>query len=95
MSLHKRTEITVETHEVLIIRRGDSSVRTWCTECNAEVRMIPADQAVALAGIGMNGILAMVAAREVHWAQAGTCTPLICLASLVARLAVKPHESSS
>jgi hypothetical protein len=88
----KRTEITVETHEVLIIRKGDPSVRAWCSDCNAEARMIPLDEAVGLAGVSISGILQMAAAGEVHWLQAGTCTPLICLRSLVERLTVKGRE---
>jgi len=92
MASRKRTEITVETHEVLIIRRGDSPVRAWCVECSAEVPVIPVNEAVSLTGISMPGILAMVTTGEVHWVQAGTCTPLICLKSLVARLMVKPPE---
>ena len=74
MASRKRTEITVETHEVLIIRKGDSSVRAWCTDCNAEVRMIPLDEAVGLAGVSITGLLQMSTAGEIHWLQAGTCT---------------------
>jgi len=92
MASRKRTEITVQTDELLIIRRGDSSVRAWCMDCSAEVRMIPASEAVALAGIDMAGILKMVASGDVHWVQGGTCAPLICLKSLVAKLTARSPE---
>jgi len=92
MASRKRTEITVETHEVLIIRTSDSSIRACCTGCGADVGLIPPDEAVALTGIGMPAILEMVDAGDVHWVQTGTCTPLICLKSLVASLTTKGHE---
>ena len=92
MASRKRTEITVETHEVLIVKRGDSSVRTWCFGCNAEVRMIGLAEAGALTGNSTTGMLEMIDAGEVHCLEAGTCDPLICLKSLVDVLTSKPHE---
>ena len=89
MASRKRTEVTVETHEVLIIRKHDSSIRAWCMKCNAEARMIHADEAIGLTGISMTAILEMVAAGDVHWVQAGTCAPLICLKSLIERLTLR------
>jgi ribosomal protein S5 len=94
MASRKRRAITVETHEVLIIRQRDSSIRAWCVECNAEVRMIPADEAMGLTGISMTAILDMASAGDVHSVQQGTCAPLICLKSLIARLAPRALESS-
>jgi hypothetical protein len=90
MASRKRTEITVETHEILIIRSRKSSGRARCIGCGAEGRMIPADEAIALAGISMTSLLEMVNGGDVHWVQEGTCTPLICLKSLIARLATNP-----
>ena len=93
MASRKKTEITVETHEVLIISQRDSSI-AWCVECNAEVRMILADDAMGLTDISMTAILDMVSAGEVHWVQQGTCDPLICLKSLIARLAPRSPDPS-
>jgi hypothetical protein len=94
MASSKRTEISVETHEVLILRKRDSSVRAWCFECRAEVRMIPADEAIALTGITMTAMLEMVNAGEIHWVWADVCAPLLCLKSLIARLAPRSPEPS-
>jgi hypothetical protein len=38
MTAHKRTEITVETDRVLIVRRR-RALRVWCPECGREVDM--------------------------------------------------------
>jgi hypothetical protein len=83
MASRKRTEITIETHEVLIVRRGDASVRAWCSGCNAEVRMIGIDEAVALSGISIGAIAELVAARAVHGLRDSAGAPIICLKSLV------------
>jgi hypothetical protein len=60
--------------------------------CGAEVRMISADEARALAGISMTAMLEMLRDGDVHWMQSGTCTPLVCLKSLIARLATNSLE---
>ena len=65
----------------------------WLPESAVEVRMIPLAEGVGLAGITMIAILEMISARRIHWAQGGTCTPLICLKSLIESLTssdVKP-----
>jgi hypothetical protein len=46
---HKRIEITVQTDQILIIRRR-SSVRCWCPECAANVEAVNLAQAEAFAG---------------------------------------------
>lgn len=45
MTTQSRTEITVETDRVLIIRR---SVRAWCRQCGREVDMLSLGEAEAL-----------------------------------------------
>jgi hypothetical protein len=46
----RRTEITVETNQVLIIRRRRST-RGWCRECAREVEIVSLDDTAAIAGI--------------------------------------------
>ena len=41
---YRRTEITVETDRVLIIRKSNST-RVWCAECGREVDMVDLDLA--------------------------------------------------
>jgi hypothetical protein len=47
MTAHKRTEITVETDRVLIVRRRRST-RASCPECGREVDMAGPEDAEAL-----------------------------------------------
>ena len=53
MEIRKRTEITVETDEVLTIRRA-RVYRAWCVECGREVEMVGLLDARAIAGLPGN-----------------------------------------
>ena len=43
MSVRRTTLITIETEQVLIIRRRQA-IRVWCRECGAEADFMPAEQ---------------------------------------------------
>ena len=83
MKLRKRTEITVETDEVLVVRRT-RVYRAWCSECGQEVEMLGMDDADALSRRSR---------RERQRGQgtgwhlcASGDTPLVCLPSLLKSL---------
>ena len=54
MEVHKRTEITVETSEVLVVRRA-RVYRGWCQHCARDVEMVGVSDAWAIAGITPQG----------------------------------------
>jgi hypothetical protein len=60
MEVRKRTEITVETNEVLMLRRA-RVYRALCLECGREVDMVSLLDAGAIAG------LATDSARPANW----------------------------
>ena len=39
ISVQKRTEVTIETEQVVVIGKRQRSVRSWCQECCREVDM--------------------------------------------------------
>jgi hypothetical protein len=49
MAAYKRTEITLETDRIWVIRRSHSR-RAWCAECGREVDMVMLKEAEALSG---------------------------------------------
>jgi|HubBroStandDraft_6_1064221.scaffolds.fasta_scaffold07358_7 hypothetical protein len=49
MTIHKRTEITVQTDRILIMRRRRSK-RVWCEKCGCEVDVVSFDGSGTLAG---------------------------------------------
>jgi hypothetical protein len=85
MTVHKRTEVTVETDRVLIIRRRHST-RVWCGECAREVDMVGLADASVLTGITQQGMRHGAQARKWHFSEGQDGTPLICLESLLQSL---------
>lgn len=79
MAVHKRTEITIETDRVLIIRRR-RVLRAWCPECGREVDMVDPREAEAITVV--TGSVLRECARW-HIAQSQDGAGLICLDSLL------------
>jgi hypothetical protein len=78
---HKKTEITIETDRILIIRRRRST-RAWCPECGGEVDMVGLAEAEAITGTMQPMLQDSAESREWHLAKGQGGTPLICLESL-------------
>lgn len=79
MAVHKRTEITIETDRVLIIRRR-RVLRAWCQECGREVEMVDPREAEAITAV--RG-LPLRDCAQWHVAQSLEGGGLICLDSLL------------
>jgi len=77
MEVRKRTEINVETNEILTIRRA-RVYRVWCTECGREVDMVGLLDARAIAGLA--GDVACPAMWHVREEQGGL---LVCMESIL------------
>jgi hypothetical protein len=82
MAAYKKTRITVENEQVLIIRRRGCA-RRWCWECGREAEMVEFAQAAALSGVAQRSIRDVAKKRKWHLAEAVDGTPLICLDSLL------------
>jgi hypothetical protein len=78
MEVRKRTEITVETDEVLTVRRA-RVFRAWCAECGREVDMVGVRDAWAMVGVPKD-----VSTRSVKWhvSESPEMT-LVCMESLM------------
>lgn len=83
MAAYKRTQIIVETDQVLIIRRR-GCVRHWCRECGRETDMVTLSSASLVTGVAQ--ALLRYGARTGKWHKTETAggSPLICLNSLLA-----------
>jgi hypothetical protein len=79
----KRTQITVETERILIIKRRYQAVEAWCDECNEAVVMIRPDQAAAVSGRSLRAIFSDIERTALHFAEQPEGTILICLNSLL------------
>lgn len=78
----KRTQITIETSRVLIVRRMRSS-RTWCQECARQVDAVGLDEAGSLTGMTQPALRECVGAGKWHFSESPDGAPLICLDSLM------------
>jgi len=78
----KRTEITVETRQAIIIRRHGSLIESWCARCNATTGLIRLEE-VALAGVSMQTICRHAEADRLHLVEVAEGLNYICLNSLL------------
>ena len=87
IAAYKRTEITLETDRIWIIRKSRST-RGWCAKCGREVDMVGLKEAGALFGMSRPGMTESMlpgggGAWDTHWSQATDGSPLVCLESLL------------
>ena len=82
MTAHERTEITVETDRILIIRRN-RVLRVWCPKCGCEVEMVGAGEVEEFTGMTGQALRDWAQARGGHFSEGQGGTRLICLDSLL------------
>jgi hypothetical protein len=81
----KQTKITIETDSLLILR-GRSSVRAWCSRCAAEVEMIALEDMGVISNLERPELEEWLNSGELHRLQAADGSALTCLNSLLARV---------
>jgi excisionase family DNA binding protein len=67
----RRTEITIETHRLLVVRRHGVSVRAWCERCSAKVEMITPPRAAEIAGVSSRTIYRWIEDAKLHFTEEG------------------------
>ena len=82
MRREKRTEISIETHRVLVISRLRKSAPAWCFSCRAQVNMVMPDEAAVLAGVSSRTIYRWIEAEKLHFTETPDGLLRICLNSL-------------
>ena len=82
--MSKRTEITVETHRLLIVRKRGVSVRVWCEECLTRVEMITPNEAAVFASVSSRTIYRWIEEAKLHFTEQPGGALLVCSGSLQA-----------
>jgi hypothetical protein len=82
ISATQRTEITVQTDRVVIIRRRRSQ-RVWCQQCGCEVEAVSLSEAGSLAGEGRPVLPSNAESKTWHICMGNDGEQLICLESLL------------
>jgi hypothetical protein len=83
--MSKQTKITIETESLLILR-GRTSRRTWCSQCVAEVEVIALEEVGVISNLDRSAFEQWVNSPELHRSETPTGSTLICLNSLLARV---------
>lgn len=83
-----RTEITIETHRVVMVRRGRRSaglLEGWCARCGKDVVMIVLDEA-ALAGVSRDRIFRHLDEERFHFTTSADGVLFVCIYSLLEQI---------
>ena len=82
MKTRRRTEITIETHEALVIHRRQRTFRGWCAECASETEMVSPEEAAMLVNRSQREIFQGIETAGIHCKENQAGKIFICLASL-------------
>lgn len=81
--MKRRTEITVETDRVIVVRRRrEKSVTAWCMACDAESVMLTVNEAASVLGASSMNVFRWAEAGHLHWLETERGAVLICQNSL-------------
>ena len=82
----KRTEITIEIDELIVIKSqgGQSPKRVWCLACEAEVEMVTPEHAAGAAGVSSRTIYSWIEEGRLHFREEPGGPVLVCSGSLTA-----------
>ncbi len=78
----KTTHITVTTEEVWVVHKAQLIAEQWCESCAAQVRMVSAQGAAALAKVSARAIYRAVESQQLHFKETSDGRLFICLNSL-------------
>lgn len=79
----RRTEITIETHQVLVLHRRHNFNRTICLQCaSGSAPLFTPEDAGAFAGVSTRTVYRWVEAGRVHFTETNDGRLFVCLATL-------------
>ncbi|MEW6126296.1 MAG: hypothetical protein AB1757_04465 [Acidobacteriota bacterium] len=77
-----RTEIIVETHEVMVIRRRSKAIKPNCPVCSEDTTMLSLDEATAIFGLSTLELCQLVNDKKIHFTETAIRVLLVCPESL-------------
>jgi hypothetical protein len=78
--MRRRTEITIEAHRTLVLRRPDGSRLARCATCAGESLM--PHEAATLARVDTRTIYRWIETAQIHFTETADGQMLVCLTSL-------------
>lgn len=79
--MKRKIQLTVETHELLVIKKTKGSTQGWCSECAGDVPLVRPEEAAVLARVSPRMIYAWVEAGRVHFMETAEEGLRICVSS--------------
>ena len=92
--MNRKTQITIETDRLLIVRTRTSIRSAYCQTCNELVSMITPDMGAELSGISVRAVYRLIEAEKIHSVELPDRSSQICLNSLKQLLNVEEHRLS-
>lgn len=86
--MRKRTVTTIETHQIVIVRRPEGTILGRCPACLKDVEMVSLEEASVLAGVNLLEICRRVSEDDVHLTMTEN-GGLVCLDSLLKKVSVE------
>src|SRR5215207_2016508 len=83
----KRTVTTIETHQVVVVRRPEGAADSWCPSCLKQVQMVSLEEAALLVGVGLRDICRRVGDGDIHLIET-TGGARVCPASLLTKVSL-------
>lgn len=83
MPKKKIMQVTIATHQFLIVRKAKNFVRARCEACGRQAEMLNLEQAATITGLNLRTICREVEAGSVHFKETADGSLLICLSSLL------------
>lgn len=83
--MKRRTEITIKTDRLVIVRCSRSTnFAAWCESCASPARMLSVDEAAMVSRSSSRAIYQRVEANQLHFTETPEGRLLVCLTSLEA-----------
>jgi hypothetical protein len=82
MAPHKRIEITIQSEQIVTIRRRGCN-RRWCAQCGCDVEVVDLAQAEALSNMAQTKLGDRAEGNKWHALEDLDGTILVCLQSLL------------
>ncbi len=87
-----RTEITIETHEVMVIRRRGSYPKSRCPHCGDQATMMTLDEATTVFEVSTRNLFRFIEGGELHSVETPKGTLLVCSESLSALVGARQQS---
>lgn len=78
----RRTRTTVETRDVVTLRGPAAAMELHCPACGRVVRMLPPEEAAALAGVSVRALFRRMEAGGLHYAESPAGRVFVCSQSI-------------